>query len=160
MQRALIHPVGVLLQPGRAGASTVTKWAGSAAWKRRLTLSAVVAEALSTQRQHQAREQFLKEALSGVAEDEIERRTAEAYRDADQASRAPPGGCSNHIASKRRGGEALAKVSGATAVDATVMASAAQRGDRVFISDPMEMRSASRVPGGRPHLRPRRSSAQ
>jgi predicted nucleic acid-binding protein len=36
-------------------------------------------------------------------------------------------------------GEALAKVRGATAVDATVMASAAQRGDRVFTSDPKDM---------------------
>jgi hypothetical protein len=36
-------------------------------------------------------------------------------------------------------GEALAKVGGATAVDATVMASAAQRGDRVFSSDPTDM---------------------
>jgi hypothetical protein len=36
-------------------------------------------------------------------------------------------------------GEALAKVRGATAVDATVMASAAQRGDRVFTSDPTDM---------------------
>ena len=36
-------------------------------------------------------------------------------------------------------GEALAKVGGATAVDATVMASAAQRGDRVFTSDPIDM---------------------
>lgn len=36
-------------------------------------------------------------------------------------------------------GEALAKVAGATAIDATVMASAAQRGDRVFTSDPKDM---------------------
>jgi predicted nucleic acid-binding protein len=36
-------------------------------------------------------------------------------------------------------GEALAKVRGATAVDATVMASAALRGDRVFTSDPKDM---------------------
>lgn len=36
-------------------------------------------------------------------------------------------------------GEALAKVRGATAVDATVMASAAQRGDRVFTADPLDM---------------------
>jgi hypothetical protein len=36
-------------------------------------------------------------------------------------------------------GEALAKVRGATAIDATVMASAAQRGDRVFTSDPIDM---------------------
>lgn len=36
-------------------------------------------------------------------------------------------------------GEALAKVRGATAIDATVMASAAQRGDRVFTSDPTDM---------------------
>ncbi len=36
-------------------------------------------------------------------------------------------------------GEALGKVPGATTVDATVMASAAQRGDRVFTSDPSDM---------------------
>ena len=36
-------------------------------------------------------------------------------------------------------GEALAKVRGATAVDATVMASAARRGDRVFTSDPTDL---------------------
>jgi predicted nucleic acid-binding protein len=36
-------------------------------------------------------------------------------------------------------GEALAKVRGATAIDATVMASAAQRGDRVFTSDPTDL---------------------
>ena len=57
------------------------KWARSAAKKRRLTLSAMVAEALSMQRQHQAREQFLQEALSGIAPEQIERRTAEAYRE-------------------------------------------------------------------------------
>jgi hypothetical protein len=36
-------------------------------------------------------------------------------------------------------GEALAKVRGATAIDATVMASAARRGDRVFTSDPTDL---------------------
>ena len=36
-------------------------------------------------------------------------------------------------------GESLGKVRGATAIDATVMASAAQRGDRVFTSDPPDM---------------------
>lgn len=36
-------------------------------------------------------------------------------------------------------GEALGKVAGATAVDATVMASTARRGDRVFTSDPSDM---------------------
>lgn len=36
-------------------------------------------------------------------------------------------------------GEALGKVPGSTVVDATVMASAAQRGDRVFTSDPTDM---------------------
>jgi hypothetical protein len=46
-----------------------------------MTLSAVVAEALAMQRQYQAREQFLAEALSGVCADEIERRTAEAFRE-------------------------------------------------------------------------------
>lgn len=57
------------------------KWARGAAKRRGLTLSAVVAEALSMQRQHQAREQFLEEALSGIDPDLIERRTAEAYRE-------------------------------------------------------------------------------
>jgi post-segregation antitoxin (ccd killing protein) len=57
------------------------KWARSAAKKRRLTLSALVAEALLMQRQHQARERFLKEALSGIAPEEVERRTADAYRE-------------------------------------------------------------------------------
>jgi post-segregation antitoxin (ccd killing protein) len=65
------------------------KWARSAAKKRRLTLSAVVAEALSMHRQHQAREQFLKEALAGVTAEEIERRTAEAYREIFGSSGAP-----------------------------------------------------------------------
>jgi len=41
-------------------------------------------------------------------------------------------------------GEALAKVRGATAVDATVMASAAQRGDRVFTSDPSDLQRLQR----------------
>jgi hypothetical protein len=36
-------------------------------------------------------------------------------------------------------GEALGEVRGSTAVDATVMASAARRGDRVFTSDPADM---------------------
>lgn len=57
------------------------KWARGAAKKRRMTLSAVVAEALELQRQHQARERYLKEALAGVAADDIERLTAEAYRE-------------------------------------------------------------------------------
>ena len=57
------------------------KWARGAAKKRRMTLSAVVAEALELQRQHQAREGYLKEALAGVAADEIERLTADAYRE-------------------------------------------------------------------------------
>jgi predicted nucleic acid-binding protein len=41
-------------------------------------------------------------------------------------------------------GEALAKVRGSTAIDATVMASAAQRGDRVFTSDPTDMQRLQR----------------
>lgn len=57
------------------------KWARGAAKKRRMTLSAVVAEALELQRQHQARERYLKEALAGVPADEVERLTAEAYRE-------------------------------------------------------------------------------
>jgi predicted nucleic acid-binding protein len=41
-------------------------------------------------------------------------------------------------------GEALAKARGSTAVDVTVMASAAQRGDRVFTSDPVDMQRLQR----------------
>jgi hypothetical protein len=41
-------------------------------------------------------------------------------------------------------GEALAKVRGSTAVDATVMASAARRGDRVFTSDPKDLQKLHR----------------
>jgi hypothetical protein len=57
------------------------EWARSAAKKRRMTLSAVIAEALAFQREHQARERYLKEALAGLSGHEIERRTAEAYRE-------------------------------------------------------------------------------
>lgn len=57
------------------------KWARGTAKKRRMTLSAVVAEALALQRQHQARERYLKEALSSISEDEIAARTVEAYRE-------------------------------------------------------------------------------
>jgi hypothetical protein len=57
------------------------KWARGAAKRRRMTLSAVIAEALELQRQHQARERYLKEALAGISKKEIERRTAEAYRE-------------------------------------------------------------------------------
>jgi post-segregation antitoxin (ccd killing protein) len=57
------------------------RWARGAAKKRRMTLSAVVTEALELQRQHQARERFLEEALSGISKGEIERRTAQAYRE-------------------------------------------------------------------------------
>ena len=41
-------------------------------------------------------------------------------------------------------GEALARVRGATPIDATVMASAAQRGDHVFTSDPKDMQRLQR----------------
>ena len=41
-------------------------------------------------------------------------------------------------------GEALSKVRGSSAVDAAVMASAAQRGDRVFTSDPTDMQKLQR----------------
>jgi predicted nucleic acid-binding protein len=44
-----------------------------------------------------------------------------------------------HESTAKAAGEALARVRGATAIDATVMASAAQRGDRVFTSDPTDM---------------------
>jgi hypothetical protein len=57
------------------------KWARATAKTRRMTLSAVVAEALELQRQHQARERYLKRALAGIAPAEIERRTADAYRE-------------------------------------------------------------------------------
>jgi hypothetical protein len=57
------------------------RWARATARKRRTTLSAVVAEALALQRQHQARERYLDEALSGMSAREIERRTSEAFRE-------------------------------------------------------------------------------
>ena len=57
------------------------KWARATAKKRRMTLSAVVAEALELQRQHQARERYLEKALAKVPPQEIVRRTAEAYRE-------------------------------------------------------------------------------
>lgn len=57
------------------------KWARRTAKKRRMSLSAVVAEALELQRQHQARERYLRGALAGMSAEEIERRTAEAYRE-------------------------------------------------------------------------------
>lgn len=57
------------------------KWARSAAKKRRMTLSAVVAEALALQRQYQARERYLEKALAGLSSEEIERRSAEAFRE-------------------------------------------------------------------------------
>jgi len=41
-------------------------------------------------------------------------------------------------------GEALSKVRGATAIDAAIMASAAQRGDRVFTLDPSDMQRLQR----------------
>jgi hypothetical protein len=41
-------------------------------------------------------------------------------------------------------GEALAKVRGSTAIDATIRASAAQRGDRVFTSNPTNMQRLQR----------------
>jgi hypothetical protein len=44
-------------------------------------LSAVVAEALELQRQHHARERFLEEALADIPKAEVERRTAQAYRE-------------------------------------------------------------------------------
>ena len=49
----------------------------------------------------------------------------------------------NEVVAKAAG-EALAKVRGSTAIDATVMASAAQRGDRVFTSDPTDMQRLQR----------------
>jgi post-segregation antitoxin (ccd killing protein) len=57
------------------------KWARSAAKRRRMSLSAVVTEALALQRQHQARERYLQHALAGMSVSEIERRTAEAFRE-------------------------------------------------------------------------------
>lgn len=57
------------------------RWARSSAEKRGMSLSAVVAEALELQRQHQARERYLAKALAGIPTDELERRTADAYRE-------------------------------------------------------------------------------
>jgi post-segregation antitoxin (ccd killing protein) len=56
------------------------KWARSAAKKRGMTLSAMVAEALELQKQHQARERYLTEALAGLSASEIDRRTAKAFQ--------------------------------------------------------------------------------
>jgi predicted nucleic acid-binding protein len=44
-----------------------------------------------------------------------------------------------HEALARAAGEALAHVRGSTSVDAIVMASAAQRGDAVYTSDPQDL---------------------
>ena len=57
------------------------KWARTAAKRRKMTLSAVVAEALALQRQHQARERYLEKALAGLSQEEIEARSAEAFRE-------------------------------------------------------------------------------
>ena len=57
------------------------KWARGAAKRRRTTLSALVAKALELQKQHEARERYLERALAGIPPRELERRTAEAYRD-------------------------------------------------------------------------------
>jgi len=57
------------------------EWARATARKRGMTLSAVVAEALDRQRQHQARERYLEEALANLSPDELERRTADAYHE-------------------------------------------------------------------------------
>ena len=57
------------------------KWARKVASQRRTTLSAFVAEALELQRQHHARERYLKKALADVPPDELARGTAEAYRE-------------------------------------------------------------------------------
>jgi len=57
------------------------RWARATSKRRRVSLSAVIAEALERQRQHHARELYLKEALARIPADELERRTAEAYRE-------------------------------------------------------------------------------
>lgn len=57
------------------------KWARGAAKKRKTTLSAVVAQALALQKQHEARERYLDKALAGLSEAEIEARSAEAFRE-------------------------------------------------------------------------------
>ena len=62
-------------------AAELMRWAKSAARKRRTTLSAFVAEALEQQRRHQAREKYLKKALAGIPEAELDRKTAQAYGD-------------------------------------------------------------------------------
>lgn len=55
-------------------------WARATAERRQMALSAVLAEALERQRQHQARERYLKKALASLPRDEVASRTAEAYR--------------------------------------------------------------------------------
>ena len=61
-------------------AAELMRWAKSAAKRRRTTLSAFVTEALEQQRQHQAREKYLKKALASIPAAELDRKTAEAYR--------------------------------------------------------------------------------
>jgi hypothetical protein len=56
------------------------KWARGAAKRRRTTLSALVSRALELQKQHEARERYLEKALAGMSPAELERQTAEAYR--------------------------------------------------------------------------------
>lgn len=56
------------------------KWARSAAKKRRMTLSAMVAEALELRRQHEARERYLERVLAGFSGPEIERRSVRAFK--------------------------------------------------------------------------------
>lgn len=56
-------------------------WARRAAKTQRASLSAFVADALAQQRQHQARQKYLKKVLAGVPPDELERKIAQAHRD-------------------------------------------------------------------------------
>lgn len=57
------------------------RWARNAAKKRRTSLSTMVTEALELKRQHQAREQYLADALASVPAKELERRTAKAFKE-------------------------------------------------------------------------------
>ena len=57
------------------------RWARSAAKRRNSSLSALIADALAQERQHQARQRYLAEALAGVPPEELERKVTQAYRE-------------------------------------------------------------------------------
>ncbi len=62
-------------------AEELVTWARAEAKRQRTKLSGFMAAALKRERQHQARERYLKKALAGRSPAELERGAAEAYRD-------------------------------------------------------------------------------